>query len=1141
MYRNLNKLSFFLVLIFIFEILILPGNYVAEGVTNKNGHLAPPYKLNSIAASSISSTDTTETSILPVQSPELNNVTGSSGSSIEAKNQSSSDKNKIQFGKPDFQSNRFIVKYKTDSGRVKFLNKFQNMFNKKSLRNANKKGKNRKFDVIDFGQKKRLRDLADEIVNDKLDSEIEYIQPDYAFDLSSSDLYYNNQWGVFNSTTTRAVEYTTEIKDFRIDAGVGEAWTQAQGDGVLVALIDTGVDTNHEDLTKNMWTNQGEVIGDGIDNDSNGYIDDVNGWNMCDDNSQVYSSDDTDHGTHIAGIIAAEKDNNKGIAGVAPSAKILPLKVFRNGTAYTSDIIEAINYAENAGAKIVNCSWGTTMDNPALKETMQQSGMLFVCAAGNNGADLDTNPVYPASFKSDNIISVASISKNGSLAATSNYGKESVLVAAPGEGIYSALPGNTYGYRNGTSMAAGFVSGEAALLIKKFGDIPAGTMKQKISESSDRLSTLDGKVYRGNKINAVNAVKGLKSDTLITIGAGVSGNANTDNNTQTKDDGFSTFYSTQEANGRIFSIPAGAVDGQLGVTVKGNTVNSKSTNRIRIKSVGKNLFNINGDINNTGGSLNYSSYSSYDLNYPNKLKDNSSILVQNLIDYSCGLGQLIKVKPNTTYYYGGKASTEYDEFIFIHTANGDVMSYLAIASGTSDKSLYTTAANETEILITFSSPGSGGWIQNVFFSEQDLSSSYEPYTESEAYISSELRSFPDGANDEVKINANGTGAKTQRIKQMILTEENIVRYEYSGGQLNLDFLELKISDNDTCADFYLCLPEKIRLYSNLNIVRCSGSGPWITFYVPRDTYSNLSAAKADLSGKVLEYELEFPIVTQLDNPSLSCKPGGTVYIENAVQESSTYNNGIVISNSNLPIKTVDSVSKMVDGSAIPVPLYKVTTAGNGLSFTIDGAQNGEQYRFSYIYDDSLSTMPTIEFVVPTSLNDQINDTKDAQQAAINKSLLEQDKKLGDQITSNDSKDAQQAATINSLLERIKKLEEQKPIINAGPLKINCTANANISVVLSSSNSKDFSNRTFKVIYNASELDVVDLCAETSALETSVCNVNGTNIVITNVAPGLIEFFINNPVEYGKTYSGAVNTIVFKPKTTGQVTLSYTAQ
>ena len=284
------------------------------------------------------------------------------------------------------------------------------------------------------------------------------------------------------------------------------AWVESQGEGVTVAVIDTGVDINHEDLKNNIWSNPNEIAGNGIDDDEDGYIDDVNGWNFCDNNNVVNTVGDEEHGTHVAGIIAAEKDNGIGIVGVAPKAKIMPLKVFKNGVAYTSDIINAIEYAEAHGAKIVNCSWGSNENNLALKEAIQNSGLLFICAVGNGAQNIDVNPIYPAAFDCENIISVASLSKNGVLSAFSNYGENSVDVAAPGDGIVSTLPGNVYGVKSGTSMAAAFVTGEIALLIPINN---AMDFKKRIINSSDLYTELVNETNQKEKINCENAVLGL--------------------------------------------------------------------------------------------------------------------------------------------------------------------------------------------------------------------------------------------------------------------------------------------------------------------------------------------------------------------------------------------------------------------------------------------------------------------------------------------------------------------------------------------------------------------------------------------------------------------------------------------------------
>ncbi len=304
------------------------------------------------------------------------------------------------------------------------------------------------------------------------------------------------------------------------DAGVTGAWDKSMGDGVTIAVIDTGIDIAHEDLAENIWTNSKEIPDNGIDDDGNGKIDDINGWNFSDDSNIVCDNTniaDENHGTHIAGIIAAVKDNTKGISGVAPLAKIMPLKVFKNGKAYTSDIISAIQYAENMGVRIINCSWGSIDDNPALKDVIQNSNMLFVCAAGNNSANIDSNPLYPAAFDCSNIITVASVNRNGILSGFSNYGENGVHVAAPGEGIKSTLTGNSYGENSGTSMAAAFVSGEAALVLGGTSTMGAIELKDQIVRCSEHLSSMVGKVNGSAKINCFNAVNNIMSNEITNV------------------------------------------------------------------------------------------------------------------------------------------------------------------------------------------------------------------------------------------------------------------------------------------------------------------------------------------------------------------------------------------------------------------------------------------------------------------------------------------------------------------------------------------------------------------------------------------------------------------------------------------------
>ncbi|MDD2372737.1 MAG: S8 family serine peptidase, partial [Syntrophomonadaceae bacterium] len=305
-----------------------------------------------------------------------------------------------------------------------------------------------------------------------------------------------------------------------INANVFQAWGQSQGEGVIVAVLDTGIDITHEDLQENIWVNKGEIPDNGIDDDLNGCVDDIYGWDFCHNTNQVHHPQlvyDEWHGTHIAGIIAGVAGNGKGIAGVAPKAEIMPLKVFAQGISYTSDVINAIEYAKKMGAQIANCSWETNKENPALRDVMESSPMFFVCAAGNSHSCIDENPVYPAYFPAKNIITVASINEIGNLSGFSNYGEKQVDVAAPGEEIMSTLPENNYARSSGTSQAAAFVSGEAALLLSQNFDIKAEDLGTLITGSSDRLTSLFDKVKGGYKINCENGVSGAGPNPVIVV------------------------------------------------------------------------------------------------------------------------------------------------------------------------------------------------------------------------------------------------------------------------------------------------------------------------------------------------------------------------------------------------------------------------------------------------------------------------------------------------------------------------------------------------------------------------------------------------------------------------------------------------
>lgn len=326
-----------------------------------------------------------------------------------------------------------------------------------------------------------------------------------------NSIYTTNNYG-----STPLFENTSAVKGIDIDAT--KAWNAVSTSGkqVIIAIIDTGVDYTHEDLQNSTWTNLGEKAGDGVDNDNNGYIDDVYGWDFC--NNQPYQRTSTtseyEHGTHIAGIIAASVNNDKGIAGIAGSSnvKLMSIKALSGseGSGSVDSVVNAIKYAQKMGASICNLSFGTESYDKELKQVMKESDMLFICAAGNadrsyQGSNTDQLPVYPASYDLDNIISVANLTYDGTLDTTSNYGKTSVDIAAPGSYIISSLPDNTYGYMSGTSMAAPMVTAVAAMVYSQR-EVALTQVKDILLNSSVQLSSLQNKVACGGMLNAYNAL-----------------------------------------------------------------------------------------------------------------------------------------------------------------------------------------------------------------------------------------------------------------------------------------------------------------------------------------------------------------------------------------------------------------------------------------------------------------------------------------------------------------------------------------------------------------------------------------------------------------------------------------------------------
>ena len=338
-----------------------------------------------------------------------------------------------------------------------------------------------------------------------------------------------------------------------LDMGAAQVWPVAKNNKtIVVAVIDSGVDYTHPDLVPNMWRNPGETGKDAqgrdkatnkIDDDGNGYVDDVVGYDFAGNDSLPYDKSvaawqlllgggNPGHGTHCAGNIAARGNNGLGISGVAPNAQIMALRfISEKGTGVTSAAIKAIRYAVDNGAKVLNNSWGSMGEDPsepaenkALRDAIQYAeskGVLFIVAAGNGfrgkGYDNDTaaRPAYPASYPYSNIISVAAIDAKNELGKFSNFGVKTVHIGAPGVKIYSTIVGGKYSDQpipflavwEGTSMAAPHVAGAAALYWAQYPDKTMAEVKAAILNSAAPISSLKGKVSSGGKLNIVNLMK----------------------------------------------------------------------------------------------------------------------------------------------------------------------------------------------------------------------------------------------------------------------------------------------------------------------------------------------------------------------------------------------------------------------------------------------------------------------------------------------------------------------------------------------------------------------------------------------------------------------------------------------------------
>ena len=367
------------------------------------------------------------------------------------------------------ESHEFIVRFKTDT-RIEDLFGFQGAFLKMRSTRILLDGKS----FVLSGDLNAIR----------ANPSVEWVEPNYRLQAGP--------------VTREIPDGAWGVKKIKAD----QVWPDFTGKNVVVAVIDTGVDAKHPELAGKIFVNKGEIPDNGIDDDGDGFIDDVSGWNFSAKTNDP--NDDNDHGTHVSGTIAGET------VGVAPGVTILPIKFLdKDGGGSLADAVDAIRYAILMKADVMSNSWGGGGYSQAMYDAISaanDAGIWFIAAAGNDASNNDKKPAYPASYDLPNVISVLATDVNDMKASFSNWGDKTVHVGAPGVGILSSIPGGGYDSYSGTSMATPHVSGVAALMIEKNSRV---NIRKALIKSSDSFPLKDVAKGRVNAYKGVSALRHL--------------------------------------------------------------------------------------------------------------------------------------------------------------------------------------------------------------------------------------------------------------------------------------------------------------------------------------------------------------------------------------------------------------------------------------------------------------------------------------------------------------------------------------------------------------------------------------------------------------------------------------------------------
>lgn len=343
------------------------------------------------------------------------------------------------------------------------------------------------------------------------DPAVAYAEPNWLLTHSAvaSDSYYTNGslWGMYGDATSPANAFGSQA---------GEAWAAGNtgSASVYVGVIDEGIQFDHPDLAGQVWTNPFDDAGDGFDNDGNGYVDDIHGWDFANGDNTIYDGGKRgtldDHGTHVSGTIGARANNGTGVVGVSWDVTLISGKFLGRRGGTLANAVKAVDYftdlktRHNLNIVATNNSWGGGGFSQSLFDAISRAnvaGILFIAAAGNDGRNNDTTVSYPSGYAVDNVIAVAAIDNAGALASFSNYGATSVDLGAPGVGVWSTTAVNGYSSYNGTSMAAPHVTGGAALYKASHPLASAADVKAAILIGAVATDSLAGKTLTGGRLD----------------------------------------------------------------------------------------------------------------------------------------------------------------------------------------------------------------------------------------------------------------------------------------------------------------------------------------------------------------------------------------------------------------------------------------------------------------------------------------------------------------------------------------------------------------------------------------------------------------------------------------------------------------